>query len=204
MEVALAAGVRSSALTHVAGSTAVAYAGPWQHFEDWCSALARPRCPLPADDFTVALYLQSLVERSKTFAPVKSASATIASFQKVNLFNHLPTQSPAVGMVRQAAARKFGLTPKGRKEPFQWAQVVAFAQAYGVQHQGYCHLVVASMAVIMFGAMCRYNDVSRLRWRNVKFEQDGSCFHLTFEKRKNAQFRQGNMVTVVLKGRSAP
>ena len=42
----------------------------------------------------------------------------------------------------------------------------------------------------MFGAMCRYNDVSRLRWRNVKFEQDGNCFHFTFEKRKNAQFRQ--------------
>ncbi len=110
------------------------------------------------------------MERSKTFAPVKSASAAIAFFQKVNLFSHLPTQSLGVGMVRQAAARKFGLTPKGRKEPFQWAHVVAFDQAYGVQHHGYCHMVVASMAVIMFGAMCRYNGVSRLRWRNVKFE----------------------------------
>ena len=134
MEVALAAGDRSSALSHVTCSTAVAYAGPWQNFEDWCSSLARPRCPLPADDFTVALYLHSVVERSKTFAPVKSASAAIAFFLKVNLFNHFSTQSLAVGMVRQAAARKFGLTPKGRKEPFQWAQVVAFAQAYGVQH----------------------------------------------------------------------
>ncbi len=52
------------------------------------------------------------------------------------------------------------------------------------------------MALIMFGAMCHNNDVSRLRWRNVKFEQDGNCFHLTFEKRKNAQITQGNKVTV--------
>jgi len=52
------------------------------------------------------------------------------------------------------------------------------------------------MAVIMFGAICRYNDVSRLRWRNPKFEQNGICFHLNFEKRKNARFRQGNRVTV--------
>ena len=149
--------------------------------------MARPRCPLPADDFTVALYLQLVVERSKSLAPVNCASAAIAFFQKVNLYNHLPTQSPVVGMVRQAAARKFGLTSKERKEPFLWAHVVAFAQAYGVQHHGYCHLLVASIVVIMFGAMCRYNDVSRLRWRNVKFEQDGICFHLTFVKRKNAQ-----------------
>jgi len=92
-------------------------------------------------------------------------------------------------MVRQAAARNFGLNPKGRKEPFQWAQVVAFAQAYASQHQGYCHLEVASMAVIMFVATCRYTDVSRLRWRYAKLEHAGNCFHLTFEKRKNLQFR---------------
>ena len=66
-------------------------------------------------------------------------------------------------MVRQAATRKFGLTPKGRKEPFQWSQVVSIALAHGVQNQGYCHLVVATMAVVMFGAMCRYNDAICLR-----------------------------------------
>ena len=62
VEVALAAGVRSSSLAHVTCSTGAAYAGPWQHFGEWCSSLARPRCPLPADDFTVALYLQSVVD----------------------------------------------------------------------------------------------------------------------------------------------
>ena len=66
-------------------------------------------------------------------------------------------------MVRQAASRKFGLTPKGRKDPFQWAQVVTFALEYGVRIRVYCHLVVASMAVLMFGGMCKYDDVSRLR-----------------------------------------
>ena len=34
--------------------------------------------------------------------------------------------------------------------------------------------------------MCRYNDANRLRWRNIKFEPDGTIFHLSFEKRKNA------------------
>ena len=53
------------------------------------------------------------------------------------------------------------------------------------------------MAILSFGAMCRYSDVSRLKWRNIKFESDSSCFEITFEIRKNAQFRQGNKVIVV-------
>ena len=66
----------------------------------------------------------------------------------------------------------------------------------GVRHQEYCHLVVTSMAVIMFGAMCRYDDASGLRWRNIRFVEDGRGFEITFEKRKNAQYRQGNKVLV--------
>jgi hypothetical protein len=72
-----------------------------------------------------------------------------------------------------------------------------FATAYGVLQQGYCHLVVSSMAVLMFGGMCRYSDVSRLRWRNLQFDNDGNL-DVTFDHggRKNSQFRQGATVTV--------
>jgi hypothetical protein len=52
------------------------------------------------------------------------------------------------------------------------------------------------MAIVMFGGMCRYDDASGLLWRNVRFEEDGSAFEITFDKRKNAQYRQGNKVLV--------
>jgi hypothetical protein len=55
-----------------------------------------------------------------------------------------------------AATRRSNLNAKNRKEPFEWGQVVDFAVAYGVRRQGYCHLVVATMAVVMFGGMSRY------------------------------------------------
>ena len=104
--------------------------------------------------------------------------------------------APEVCMVRTAAARKFGLSAKRVKEPFLWFQLVDFALLYGNQNQGYCHLVVSTMAILSFGAMCRYSDVSRLKWKNIKFELDSSSFEITFEIRKNAQFRQGNKVIV--------
>jgi len=42
------------------------------------------------------------------------------------------------------------------------------------------------MAVIMLGAMCRYDDASVLKWSNIRFVENGSGFEITFEKRKNA------------------
>ena len=39
VEVTLAARLRESAAMHIAGSTAEAYRGPWNHFVDWCAYL---------------------------------------------------------------------------------------------------------------------------------------------------------------------
>jgi hypothetical protein len=100
--------------------------------------------------------------------------------------------APEVCMVRTPAARKFGLSAKRVKEPFLWSQLVDFASLYGNQTQGYCHLVVSTMPIISFGDMCHYSDVSRLKWKNIEFESGSSSFEITFEIRKNAQFRQGN------------
>ena len=92
--------------------------------------------------------------------------------------------------MREAAIRRFGLIAKNRREPFEWEQVVKFAEAYESREEGYCHLGVATMVVVMFGGMCRYDDASGLMWRNIRFEADGSAFEITFDK----QYRQGNKV----------
>jgi hypothetical protein len=144
--------------------------GPWNAFVLWCGSLLRPRRPLLADDITVALYLQSLMDSANSFSTIKSASASIAFFHKINLFTNHPTGAPGAYMVRTATARKFGLSPKRVKEPFLWFQLVDFALLYGIHNQGYCHLVVATMAILSFGAMCRYSDVSQLKWENIHFE----------------------------------
>ena len=65
--------------------------------------------------------------------------------------------------MQNTAMRKFGINPKIRKDPFEWDNAVLFAEAYGARQQGYYHFVVASMAVIMFGAMCQYDDASGLK-----------------------------------------
>ncbi len=71
-----------------------------------------------------------------------------------------------------------------------------FAEVFGVRRSEYRHLVVATIALVIFGGMCRYDDASGLLWRNVRFVEDGSGFKVPFDKRKNPQFRQGNKLLV--------
>ena len=49
-------------------------------FVRWCDSLTVPKVPLLATDGIVAMYLQSVANNAKTFAPVKAASAAIAFF----------------------------------------------------------------------------------------------------------------------------
>jgi hypothetical protein len=130
------------------------------------------------------------------YSIIKSASASIAFFHKINLFTNHPTGAPEVDMVRATIAMKFGLSPKRVKEPLLWTQLVDFALLYGIHIQVYCHLLLTTMAILSFGAMCRYIDVSRLNWGNVEFAPDLTFLVITFEIRKNSQFHHGNKVTV--------
>jgi hypothetical protein len=116
------------------------------------------------------------MNNAKTFGLVKTASAAIVFYQKINLFMHEPTQSPAACIIRSAAMRKFGLNIKNRKEPFVWDDVVSFVMAYGIRQQGYCHLVVVTMAVLMFGGMSRHDDAPGIQWRIVAFLENRSAY----------------------------
>jgi len=109
---ALAADLQRPALAQVAVSLCGKYTGKFNMFVTWCEAPAEPRASLPASDAMVALYMQSVMNSAMTFAPVKAASASIAFFQKTNLFDHEPTHSPSACLVRNAAMRMFGLNAK--------------------------------------------------------------------------------------------
>ena len=95
-----------AALTHVAVSSCGKYTGQFNMLVAWCEALAEPRASLPASDTMVAFYLQAVMNGANTFAPVKAASAAIAFYQKIILFSHEPTQSPAACLERSAMTRR--------------------------------------------------------------------------------------------------
>jgi integrase len=132
----------------------------------------------------VALYLANVAERATSFAVIKSASAAIAYFQKINLFEHNPTISPLASFVRAAFARRLGTAPKRRKAPFLWADVMRFATAYLSGSPAYCHLVVVTCCIISFGGMCRFGELVATRPADLVFSNDDCSVTIGFPKRK--------------------
>jgi hypothetical protein len=80
IEVELASRLQNLALAHVAASTSKAYVGPYNAFVVWCGSLLRPRRPLQADDIAIALYLQFLMDTSKSFQLLKALQRLLLSY----------------------------------------------------------------------------------------------------------------------------
>jgi hypothetical protein len=73
------------------------------------------------------------MNNANSFSTIKSASASIAFFHKINIFANHSTMALEVCMVRTAAARKFGLSAIRVKDPFLWFQLVDCAVLYNNQ-----------------------------------------------------------------------
>ena len=193
----LASRLRESAVSHVADRSADRYTLLWNKFVKWCGDREAPRCPLPASETTVALFLQQVADEAQSFSVIKLASAAIAYYQKINLFDHNPTIGPLASFVRKSAMRRLGLAPLRRKAPFQWSDIARLvASTICGARTPYCRLVVVTFCVITYGGMCRYSDVASLQLGHLRFHQDGGSVTLSFPKRKNDQYRQGSKVTI--------
>ena len=149
----------------------------------------------------MALYLQHVADSANSFSAVKSASAAIAYFQKINLYTHEPTMGQLASFVRNAAMRRLGLAPRSRKTPFTWDDILRFARRFLTSDSPpYCYLVVVTLCAVSFGGMCRFSDAVSLRISSVVFDADSKSVTLSFVKRKNDQYRQGSKVTVSSSG----
>ena len=94
-----------------------------------------------------------------SFSAVKSASAAIAYFQRINLYSHNPTMGQLASFVRNAVMRRLGLAPRSRKTPFTWDDILRFARArLSSENPPYCYLVVVTLCAVSFGGVCRFSD----------------------------------------------
>ncbi len=96
------------------------------------------------------------------FSTIKSASASIAFFHKIIFLPTTLRGHPKFVWWEQQRLESMGCHQNELRSLF-FFQLVDFALLYGIHNQGYCYLVVATMATLFFGDMCRYSDVSQLK-----------------------------------------
>ena len=126
---------------------------------------------------------------------IKTTSEAIYHMHRVNLFTHDLTQGPLAGLVRRSTKRELGEAAKNVKIPWSLADVQLVSSRY-------CHVLattpqflVALAASTQFFTVCRYNDLSHVRWMHISSPRP-TIMEIFFPKRKNDQFREGSKVAL--------
>ena len=186
----LAAGIRFAqavAQGSRATSTLDRYKGHWARWVAWCEK--HTVTPIPAQPAHVAAYLGSMlrwcVEHSKSFAPIKMASACIHTAHELAGLSGQVTAHPMVASVRSAAERILGRAPSNTKQPLPKQLCIAAA----LQCEACGNLLAASFMLICFAGFLRYSDAARI----PAFK---SGVQLFLPCRKNDQCKFGTVVTI--------
>ena len=182
-----------------APSTLARYEGHWRRWQAWCDSRGIPS--VPAQPQHVAAYLGGLlrwcVTHSKSFAPIKMASACIHTAHELAGLDGTVTAHPMVSSVRSAAERILGRAPRNTKQPLPMQLCVNAAVLCETQGD----LLVAAFMLVCFAGFLRYSDAVRVPAFGVKFVPAGA--ELWIPSRKNDQFKYGTVVTICKAAHSA-
>jgi hypothetical protein len=178
--------------------TWITYGPTWKRFKKWCAERKPPRCPLPAEPSTVALYFMWLGQTANTYSVIKGASGAIFTYHQLGLTGTTPTQDAFVNLVRTALQRKIGIMLVNQKEPLEWETVRDIALRV---RKGMCTLpnrpaqYGACIMVVTFCGFFRFKDIKNIRASDVHFYEDRVEIFLA--SRKNDKCRQGNVIYLV-------
>lgn len=167
------------------------YTSPWNRFAQWCYDTGR--IPFPASPQNVALFFVLVANTSKTYAPVKAASAAIFSAHDLAI-HESRTNSLICKITRQGLKRHFGMALTNKKDPVSTDIVIKFAGMFAPIFAAIVDLMFASNISLCFAGFLRYSDamgvfVDEIMWFEHHFE-------LFIETRKNDQLRFGSVIVI--------
>lgn len=181
-----------------ASSTMQLYSQPWLAFKSWCDQRPSRGPALPATELTVAMYLQHVVNSASSYAVVKTASAAIYTAHRLAGIPEraIPTKLEKPKAVRAAAKRQLGLKVVNRKDPLDLEDCLAIVAilAPADKEMPVWSLMLATYTMVCFAGFLRYNDAAQLMACDVKIYGDRA--ELFISKRKNDQFRKGDVVVL--------
>lgn len=111
-----------------------------------------------------------------------------------------PTSHPLAAAARDSPVRRLGAHSGNRKEPLSLAAAMLAAGSLTAPGAPAWSLTLGTLIMVAFAGFLRYSDSSLLLVRDVAFFD--SHMELFLFKRKNDQFRQGNVI-VVCRGSTA-
>ena len=173
-----------------ADSTTKKYARSFQRWKEW----AEPRREVaiyPVQEVHFALYLQHLGDTTKSRAAVDEA---VNAINWVHRLSGLPlvSGSPFVGAV-QAGLQRVLAKPRTRKEPVTSDMLRSLVDSLS-HNPSLSDVRLVASAVLAYAAFLRFDELAKLRCRDVVIENDKMSIHIASSK--TDQYRQGDTILV--------
>ena len=148
-------------------------------------------CAIPAQAVQVALYLTSLLSNGSSFHPVCNAVYGIKWAHEINGLPD-PTTNTFVSSVLEVSKR-IAVKPNEKKEPISPDTLIELCNMF---KDSVDLLIVRDLAMILlsFSGFLRYDEVSSLRFNDVKVHDNHLVLHL--KKSKTDQYRQSSDVLI--------
>ena len=157
----------------VAGSTANGYAGHWKRWVNFC--VEHGLVPLPAKVDQLCAYFLHLATLGNSMSAALSARAAVGFFHKLQLpASESPTESVRVSMTFAGLKRRYAKPPK--KAMKFTADSLKKVRDYlmGGDPVSLKNFRMAAWAVAAWHCMARYEELSKVRFGNVKVLEGGS------------------------------
>lgn len=190
----LAASLPATVLHSRADSTSQKYMRAFQRWKAW----AEPRREVavyPVRDVHFALYLQHLGDTTKSKAAVEEAVNAISWLHKLS---GLPAvaESPFVEVV-QAGLQRMLAKPRRKKEPVTPSMLRSLVESMPPK-PSLAELRLVTSVLLAYAAFLRFDELSKLRCRDVVVERDHMSIHIASSK--TDQYRKGDTVLVARTG----
>ena len=192
---ALADSLPNTVLQSRAPSTVRKYTGAFLRWKKW--ATNKPGVEaLPAVPIHVALYLQYLVQKGATVAPVVEAVNALSWAHQVAVVDD-PTSHPLVRSTL-AGARRILARPVSKKEPVTKEMLHELVVKFGGEGATLSEVRTLTICLIGFTGFLRYDETASLKETDISLYEDH--MELFIESSKTDQFRDGSRLVIARSG----
>lgn len=174
-----------------ARSTATKYSSAFTRWKKWAESKHEVSA-FPVDPLHLCLYLNFLIQKSASVAPVEEAVNALSWVHDMAVVDN-PSSHPLVAQVL-AGAKRILAKPTVKKEPITADILGLLVHKFGQQGASLSDIRTLSICLISFAGFFRYSEIANLKESDVCVYQDH--LEIFVESSKTDQLRDGAWVVI--------
>ncbi|XP_053405553.1 uncharacterized protein LOC128558980 [Mercenaria mercenaria] len=172
-------------------NTRAKYDSYFERFASWCKSHKFKY--LPAEDTTINLFLSGLISKGVGHSVIDGYYYSIKWNHQLMLLTCNPCDSNLVKLVYEGS-RKTVCEPVNKKQPVTADIISKIVDKFGGDNDNLKDLRLCTMCILGFSGFFRYSELSRLKMKNINFQDDYISVNIT--ESKTDQCKSGSEILI--------